>query len=394
MSNAYETIKEPGARRIYDTKWGSIKQNARAKEEKHKRETETTETEQKKATEENVEKQRQASAQQKGLQNLYTQKCRHEGDVFENNRVVRKLVADLKRLQDQDNDEKRKERERNSWWTFVIVPIHGEVKETEEQKRIRETERLQRRAGRSIKEGQLAQKEAVLQRSRDALDEVNSKIAALKEQEEEDARRQAVKRQEQLRKAEETRRQQQIREAWAKREEERMKLQAAQAAKVAREAKAAREAQEAWEAQERVRLAAAKEKIRAELEKRAQAKRRAEAASIAAAARGETLGRDGRYRPAGLPKSTSRASASNGGVCQHGKFWPKIEGRHSCSICHITQKQFAFRCPDCKMVACASCRQTLRGEKGKSNRNSGRRFDHDVSHNTGFGDFDHDYEWD
>jgi hypothetical protein len=113
------------------------------------------------------------------------------------------------------------------------------VKETEEQKQRRETERLQRLASKSIKENQLAQKEAILQKSRYALDDVNSGIAAVKKEEEDEARVQAVRRQEQLRKEEEARRQveeEQRRKKWAKWEEEQIRLREEPAARVAKAA--------------------------------------------------------------------------------------------------------------------------------------------------------------
>lgn len=293
--------------------------------------------------------QKEESARQERLQRLQLLKSRHENDIFEGNRVIRRLAADLKRLQGQDDDELRKERERNSWWTYITSPIYGEAKETEEQKQRRETERLQRLATKSIKENQLAQKEAILQSSRYALNNVNREIAAVEKEEEDEARVQAVRRQEQLRKEEEARRrveEEQRRAKWAKWEEEQIKLRKEQ---VARAAKAAREAQEA---QERAREEAAKI-YRAESEKRAQAASMAERARTARQAR-------------------------NDSACLHDKFWPRIEGRHLCGSCHNTQRRFAFQCPGCGMIACASCRQTLRGERRRKNQNSGGQFHFDT----------------
>ena len=219
LSSAYETISDPAKRRTYDIIWPRIKENRRTEEEAQKRETEAAEKERKRAAEEKVKNQKKESARQERLQHLQLLKSRHENDIFEGNRVVRRLTADLKRLQDLDDDELRKERERNSWWTFITSPIYGEVKETEEQKQKRETERLQRLASKSIKENQLAQKEVILQKSRYALDNVNSNIAAVKKEEEDEARIQAVRRQEQLRKEEEARRrveEEQRSKKWAK----------------------------------------------------------------------------------------------------------------------------------------------------------------------------------
>ena len=363
LSSAYETISDPVKRRTYDTIWARIKENRRTEEESQKRETEAAEKERKRADEEKAKNQKAESARQKRLQHLQLLKSRHENDIFEGNRVARRLAADLKHLQNQDDDELRKERERNSWWTYITSPIYGEVKETEEQKQRRETERLQRLASKSIKENQLAQKEAIIQRSRYALDDVNGEIATMKKEEEDEARVQAVRRQEQLRKEEEARRrveEEQRRMKWAKWEEEQIKLRKEQAA---RAAKAAREAQEA---QERAREEAAK-KYRAASEMRAQA------ASLAERAR------------------TAR-QARNDSVCLHDKFWPRLEGRHLCGSCHKTQRRFAFQCPGCRMIACASCRQTLRGERRRNNGNSGGGFHFDSYDDTDFVYYGYGYD--
>ena len=238
----------------------------------------------------------------------------------------------MKCLQDQDDEETRKERERNSWFTYLTSPIYGTKAETDEQKRIRETERLQRLASQSIKRSELQQKEARLESLESALRDTNSKIAAEKLRYETEARAQAAKRQEQLRKEQEKRRQEREQQ-----ERERQAEKAAAQEKARREeaVRAAKQAQEAREAQERARAA-----------RQAEAVRQAEAA---------------RQR-------------QNTSPCQHKAFWPKLEGSHLCGNCHSTTRRFAFQCPGCRMIACANCRQSLRGEKGKKNKIPNQHF--------------------
>jgi DnaJ-class molecular chaperone len=100
LSSAYETISDPTKRRSYDTIWARIKENRRAEEEAQKRKNEAAEKEQKRAAEEKAKNQKEESARQERLQHLQLLKSRHENDIFEGNRVVRRLAADLKRLQD------------------------------------------------------------------------------------------------------------------------------------------------------------------------------------------------------------------------------------------------------------------------------------------------------
>ena len=374
LGRAYETIKDPEKRRIYDIRWESIRNTQRTQQE-------AAEAERKRAAQEaqeKADKQKEETTRQDQLRHLELHRSRYDGDIFEANRVVRRLVADLKRLQDQDDEEKRKEKERNSWWTYMTSPIYSKPKETEIEKQERENKRLQRLASRSIKENELTQRNAKLQSLQDALQDVSSKIAAVKKKEEDEARVQAAKRQERLRKEQEAKRLREeeemceARTRWAKMQEDR----AAQAAKEAREA-----------AQERVRKAT-DERRKAESEERARAARVAEAARKAQDQPHGTFQPETPSYRASRASRASHASASNETTCRHDKFWTKIEGSHLCSNCHSTQRHFAFQCPGCRKIACASCRRSLRGEKsGKRRTDYGRN-----NHRSDFGYNDYDYD--
>ncbi|CAI7570097.1 unnamed protein product [Penicillium glandicola] len=47
-------------------------------------------------------------------------------------------------------------------------------------------------------------------------------------------------------------------------------------------------------------------------------------------------------------------------ACQHKAWWNRVEGRFQCSSCTEETRRFAFKCPGCEKVACASCRDILR----------------------------------
>lgn len=385
LSNAYEIMKDPEKRRIYDTKWASIKRTQTAQKEAKRQQDEFAEVERKKAAEENARNQKEKGARQERLQHFERLKSKYDGDIFEFSRIVRKLEADLKRLQDQDDEELRKERERKSWWTYVTSPFYAPPKETEEEKQTREVEGLQRLASKRIKEQDLAEKEAKIKRWKDALEDVNNKIAAEKAKEEEEARSRAAKIQEQLRREREARRraeQQAAEEERRKRwEESQARVRQEQAARAAREAREAREAQEAWEAQQQAWKAEerrraeenrraeerrqAEEKRKAKEKQRAEAEKRARAASWAESVCKAQQGRNDWFEPEVPSYSFSRASAPNktSSACRHEVFWPKLNGSHTCQNCHGIQRRFAFQCPGCSMIACANCRQTLRGKR-------------------------------
>lgn len=346
LQNAYDTINDPAKRRAYDLRWPSIRDSIRAKQESDRRQAEAAQTEEKRAAEARARKQKEDAALQERLRNFELAKSRYDSDIFELSRVIRKLAADLKRLQDQDEEDLRAERERNGWWAYLASPIYGKESETDEQKQTRETKRLDRVASRSIKGSELDEKTARLQRLQEALQNVSDKIALEKKKAEDEKKREQFEAR--------------AREVAAERDArvramQEMRERMARARKEAEERAAgeAREAQAAQEAQERARMAAAAaaERRRREAEVRARTTR---AAEEAAAAR--------RAKPAAT-KST----------CRHGRFWPKIEGAQLCSNCCAMQRLFAFECPGCRIVACASCRGVLRGERAKKGGGSGRR---------------------
>lgn len=61
------------------------------------------------------------------------------------------------------------------------------------------------------------------------------------------------------------------------------------------------------------------------------------------------------------PRRQNRRPAPQTGVCRHRKFWPKVQGRNQCSVCFKTFNGFVLQCPECKILACASCKKGLRG---------------------------------
>jgi hypothetical protein len=294
------------------------------------------------------EQAKEEQARRDRLRPLELRRSGYESEIFEANRVVRRLAADLKRLQDQDDEDLKKERERNSWWTFMTSPIYGgQPNETKEQRQERDTERLQRLASKTIKGAELAQRETRMQSLKDALQYVNSQIAAEKKKAEDEARERAAKRQHQFWKEQEARRR-----AEEDLEKNRRETQAKEEA--ARRAKA----HEAWLAQERVRKAAAA----AAEERRKTVEAEERAARMAEAARYTQSSSSSHYR-ASTSGSARTRNNNRTQQCVHDQFWPQIDGRHLCSKCERVQRHFAFQCPTCGTVACASCRQTLRGEK-------------------------------
>ena len=352
LQNAYDTISDTTKRRAYDLRWPGIRDTLRTQQESEKRRAQAAQAEKKRATEARAKKQEEDNARQARLQNLEQSRWIYDTDIFELSRAIKKLAADLKRLQDFDDEDVRKEKERNGWWAYLASPIYGSpAKETDEQKQERETKHLHRQASRRIKGSELADKEARLRKLQDALRDVNGKIAAEKTKAEDEKRKVEQEARARKLKAEQEARERAMREA---RESWMAQAQKERAERAAREA---REAQAVREAQERARVAA--DARRKEAEERANAARRAEEAAAAQRAR--------------KARDDWSGVAAKRSVCRHEGWWPKVEGRQLCSKCHALQNRFALQCPGCKMVACAGCQKVLRGERRKGGGVTGHR---------------------
>ena len=237
-------------------KWPSIKEKIQTKHKSEKRKAEAEEREQRRATQQKAKEKKVDEARQERVRHWEILKCIYNDEIFEVTRAVKKLKADLTRLQDEDS---REYRERNGWLAYLTSPFYVKQKETEDKKVAKEIEHIQRLAIKRIKESELKEKDTRLNRLQDALKDAKNKIAIENEKAEEAF--QALIREEKLRKAKkasmETERD--MREKRARLEQIRVKAKKEQAK---REAKKAREAQEELE---RVRKAVEAERYKLEL---------------------------------------------------------------------------------------------------------------------------------
>lgn len=375
LQNAYETIKDAEKRRLYDMKWPSIKERLRAQHEYEKHKAEAEEREQRRASQQRAKEKRVDEARQERVRQLEFLKRRYNDDIFELTRAVRKLMADLTRLQNKDDEDSREYRERNGWLAYLTSPLYGKQRETEDEKMARESQRIQRLAIKRIKESELKEKETKLNNLQDALRDANNKIAVENEKTEEGLQTQV--REEKLRKAQEAsmKAERDMREKRARMEEIRLKEQKVRAE---REARKAREAEAAWKAQEeleRARKSVAAERYKLEVEEAQRRQEEEETMRKASAEINQNLTKERRRATHAAEEAARNAQAqaafrygfshppnSSPISCKHEWFWPKVMGSQQCQNCNLIQNRFAFQCPSCRMMACASCRQILRGE--------------------------------
>lgn len=317
-------------------------------------------------------------ARQERVRHLEALKRRYNDDIFEVTRAVRKLIADLTRLQNKDDEDSREFRERNGWLAYLTSPIYGKQRETEDERMAREIERIQRLAIKRIKESELKEKETKLNRLQDALRDANTKIAV--ENGNAEGALQTQVREDKLRKAQEAsmKAERDMREELARLEEIRVK---AQKERAEREAKKAREAEAAWKAQEeleRARKAVAAERYKLEAKQAQKRQEEQEKKRKASAEINQKLTEERRRATHAAEEAARNAQAqaafmygfshapnSTSSSCKHEWFWPRVMGSQQCQNCNLIQNRFAFQCPGCRMMACASCRQVLRGEVPK-----------------------------
>ena len=329
LSSAHDTLSDPVLREAYDLERAHNKYCKSTSREATTHQAEATEKEWKRAVEETTNRERKYRASQGELRTLKRLRSIYEFDILDAKREIQNLRSDLKRIQDQEGKAMRRERARRSWWTYLSAPLYGKVDETEEQKQQRDIERLQRLSCRTIKVAQLTEKQRWLRTLNNALEnlDIETEAAKSKTSQDEEACSKAARRQGQLRHEQ---------QAASRRAAERELQQAMWQAAAARVAKA----KEDREAQDYAR--------------------RARAAQEAA----ETAMRNAN----GQASSTNFYSfnrtflSTNNSECQHDAFWPKVHGKQLCSRCHRYQTLFVFQCPKCQTMACAGCRQVLKGK--------------------------------
>ncbi|KAI9668485.1 MAG: hypothetical protein M1829_005363 [Trizodia sp. TS-e1964] len=376
LSSAYETLSDKEKRIAYDRIWTRIRDtlwkqkreaSLRAEAEAKRRDNEARE----KAEKQREEAVRNPRSKFKSLlptrkENLLKnqrlkQTC--DRDVFELNRSIRVIGLDLKQIETLNEEENKRERQKNSWWAYIQSPFYARPKETEDQKMSQQYAKYQRLSSQRIKKEELDRKQKELDGVQIKLDEVNHKIEAEKaiqaRIQAERARDQAAARLEELKKEKQAREQ-----AQAERIREEIRLQAE---KLRKEQEARNEQERrwkaAWDAEERTRKAA--EKQRAE-----EAARYARDEREAREAR-EKLAREKLARQqekARREKATQKPRAphkfdSNRSSCSHARFWTKTYDSLQCSRCNRVQRYYAFQCPECSIVACASCREVLKRQQ-------------------------------
>ena len=349
LQAAYSTVSNPEARKKYDKQYIYIKVCHQNKSKTMDTETSQKETSSAAGDREETQshKEQRASWREERLQELSKNRAWQDIELSNAKKELDKLRRDIAKLQKKIDKEENEQSAKSGWRGFVSSYITKKDGKSEEKKTERERHLLDRRAICNIKEilleGQKA-KVKILETHLQNTDNDMSKIwrEIFEEQrihEQKEAERKAAQ-EEEKRRVENDR--------FLKEFQKRM-------AEVRRLA----EAQMAWQRQQAM--------AREEEERRAAMDGRQDTAET------RSRGAHAQWRA----QYFTRRSATEAS-CQHKAWWDRICGCTICSRCYRVLEKYAFACPGCHKIACASCRDILKHGDGDHNRPTRQSFSYST----------------
>ncbi|TPX20022.1 hypothetical protein DIZ76_017817 [Coccidioides immitis] len=264
-----------------------------------------------------------------GLRHLNNRRWELENKIFEAQRMVDRYERDLRRLQEEAEMDTKEQAAKGGWWAYIWpfgASRGGEIKDEHDDRRRRE---LHRKAAQRIKEQHLEEQRQFISRIKAQLQSTNCEIKKFQEEIEREEREKEKKRH----REEEEKRWREVLKRQAEEEERRRREFQAQMGKVQKKShnqSAKTQRQSSWTEQKKDT-------------KMENARRQANRGSHAT-------------------NRSTNPLRPNMVLCDHALWWPRVDGTHLCSRCLTHTTRFAFRCPRCNKVACASCRDILRGK--------------------------------
>ncbi|KAH6603584.1 DnaJ-domain-containing protein [Trichoderma cornu-damae] len=372
LQAAYSTLFDPEQRRIYDVQYASIKT----------RYAKTPDTSENHPPPQGNDKSSEGSQAYRleiekleaSLKQLRQMRIDFENKSFEARRECNQSQAALDKLQEESDRYAQEEANRNSWYGYFFA-----TRQSEEERQARQRRMVDNRAARTVREAELKRRTASVAAFQVCIDDLDAKIrkkleerTALQRREwarqeadrlAEIMRQQAMQRERDAKareEAERIRREQQAERVRKEKEAERARKEK-EAARVRKEQEAerARRAQEASEAAEE-KFWKESEEIRKKYEHTPAAKHPSKAKTKTSGGRTQQRGKGPKMENTTYGQS-ARASSGRTSSCLHRSWWNQEEGSHTCERCSTTTSRYAFRCPGCHMVACAGCRNILKG---------------------------------
>jgi glucan-binding YG repeat protein len=245
-----------------------------------------------------------------------------------------------------DQDIKNIEREESgkaTWWGYFTSILQG-PQETEEARIKRDNDRLRKIAARRIRDSEVQREIAAVRDLENAINATHSSITSAE----------FKIRTEKYREEREEREEQEKRRM----EEERLRQEANR-----------RMAEELRKQQEKRRVE--EERLRQEANRRMAEELRKQQEKQA-----QQANKGYKYPSQEQGASRSRNSVQSEGkqnfhekeTCHHHGWWIQIDVPTPCSRCSSVTRKFIFQCPGCGKLACASCREAIKGVRFRSNR--------------------------
>ncbi|CAF9923184.1 MAG: hypothetical protein ALECFALPRED_002319 [Alectoria fallacina] len=342
LVEAYETLYDEARRRQYDASCKfPLRDFERAQRE--------TRSKQERENAENEKRAREWAAQ-----------CQARlSSIRSLNQDVWVFEAAIKEMDRKEQERVAQEKQAQGWLSYLTNPWAAKPVETKERE---QRERLQQRASASIK----------LERARTQktqAEQDHARILAVQQQtREREAKEREERQREESIKAQRERNEKWKREQDAARAREEASRKAEESQREAREREAAQEM-----ADQRIRETERRERdLRQRLfekfakqstESRIPQQQQQQQQQNQKPPINPTTPRSGNSTPQTPRRQNRRPAPQTGstGVCRHREFWPKVQGRNRCSVCFKTFNGFVLQCPECKILACASCKKGLRG---------------------------------
>ncbi|OJJ49589.1 hypothetical protein ASPZODRAFT_979013 [Penicilliopsis zonata CBS 506.65] len=298
---AYSTLTDPVARSLYDAQYkqANLSSNASTGEDPQTRNT---------AGSGNV------GHLERELEQFRRRQASLSSQLHTGREHLARLQAEEAQLQREIEAIAKEQAQKATWWHYLTSSLLMQPSETEEQRHQRDRHRLDKIAAESVKKWMIKRQMAEIQNFEREERTLDRKIKST----EFEIRRDIARQQEEKIRKEQELRYQEFRERMAEQSRKREEEEAQRASRQA----------DRREDQER---------------RRAQPK--------SAAKEGDSTYHGGRHK-----------SHHHGEACRHQGWWNRIEYGAACSRCFTVTRRFAFKCRTCDKIACASCRDILKGK--------------------------------
>lgn len=288
---------------------------------------------------------------------------------------AQRQLGDTQSILREVDEEEKKDAAPTGWFEFLFKNINHDVFVEKHRKKQRMRERI---AVRKLQRPKLTILESSIQRIQSKISTLDAEIARAQAAKARETQNEKVRegvgraRQQHERQAAEEsrnnaaqrarREQEQKTACQAERERQRERQEAARRAELMREVERKRLAEEA----DRARDEAERRRRQALYERINKTAMKEERETARKESRNEPTGwqsKDKGSPPVGTKGRSQQRSGQDGHgeACLHGRWWPKIIGQFRCKRCCDWTHRYAFQCPSCSVVACADCRNAMKG---------------------------------